>query len=61
MEIIVSDRVGIEEVLHRVKVERNILQKLKRQNATWFGHILCRNCLLTHVFEGEIEGRREVT
>jgi hypothetical protein len=29
--------------------------------ANWFGHILHRNCLLKHVFEGKIEGRLEVT
>jgi hypothetical protein len=23
----------------------------------WIGHILCRNCLLHHVFEGKIEDR----
>jgi hypothetical protein len=29
--------------------------------AVWIGQILCRNCLLKHVIEGKIEGRREVT
>jgi hypothetical protein len=27
----------------------------------WIGRILCRNCLLKHVTEGQIEGRTEVT
>jgi hypothetical protein len=50
-----------EEVLHRVKKERNILHKIKRRKANWIGHILRRNCLLKHVVEGKIEGRIEVT
>jgi hypothetical protein len=61
MEIILSYRLRIEEVLHRVQVERNIIQKLKRRKAAWIGHILRKNCLLKHVFEGKIEGRIEVT
>ena len=56
-----SDRVRIEEVLHKVKVVRNILQKLKRRKATWIGHTVRRNCLLKHVFERKIEERIEVT
>jgi hypothetical protein len=33
----------------------------KLSKATWFGHIMCRNCLLKHVVEGKTEGRVEVT
>jgi replicative superfamily II helicase len=55
------DHVRNEEVLHRVKVERNILHTIKRRKIDWIGHILCRNCLLKHVVEGKIEGRIEVT
>jgi hypothetical protein len=50
-----------EEALHRVQEERNILHTVKRRKANWIGHILRRNCLLKHVFEGKIEGRIEVT
>jgi hypothetical protein len=50
-----------EEVLHRVKVERNIVHTIKRRKANWIGHILRRNCLLKHVIEGKIEGRIEMT
>jgi hypothetical protein len=46
-----------EEVLHRVKEERNILQTIKRRNVDWVGHILHRKCLLKHVIKGNIEGR----
>jgi hypothetical protein len=49
------------EVLHRVKEERNILQTIKRRNANWIGHILRRNCLLKHIIKGKIEGRIDVT
>jgi hypothetical protein len=28
--------------------------------AKWIGHILRRDCLLRHVIEGNIEGRKEV-
>jgi len=49
------------EVLHRVKKERNILCTISRRKADWIGHILRRNCFLKRVIEGEIEGRIEVT
>jgi len=52
-----TDRVRNEEILHRVKEGRNILQTVKRRKANWIGHILCRNCLLKHVTEGKREGR----
>jgi hypothetical protein len=55
-----ADRVR-NEVLHRVKEERNILQTLKRTNAKWIGRILRKKCLRKHVIEGKIEGRIEVT
>jgi hypothetical protein len=52
-----TDRVGNEELLHRVKEDRNILRTIKRRKANWIGHILRRNCLVKHVIEGKIEGR----
>jgi hypothetical protein len=55
-----TDRVRNEEVLHRVKEERNIVHTIKRRKANWIGHILRRNCLLKHVIEGKLEGRREM-
>jgi hypothetical protein len=55
-----TDRVRNEEVLHRVKEDRNILHTVKRRKANWIGHILRRNCLLKHVIEGKIEGKMEV-
>jgi hypothetical protein len=56
-----TDRVRNEEVLHRVKEERNILHTIKRRKANWIGHMLHRNCLLKHVIEGKVEGRTEMT
>jgi hypothetical protein len=50
-----------EEVLHRVKEERNIVHTIKRRKANWIGHILHRNCLLKRVIEGKLEGRIEMT
>ena len=32
-----------------------------KKMASWLGHVLCRNCLLEDVSEGEVEGRIEVT
>jgi hypothetical protein len=55
-----TDRVRNEEVLHRVKEERNILHTIKRRKANWIGHMLHRNCLLKHV-EGKLKGRIEKT
>jgi len=50
-----TDRVRNEEVLHRVKKERNILQTVESSKTNWIGHILRRNCLLKHVFVGQIK------
>jgi hypothetical protein len=45
-----------EEVLLRVKEQRNILQEIRKWKANWIGHILRRNCLLQRVTEGKIKG-----
>jgi hypothetical protein len=50
-----------KEVLLRVKGQRNILHEIIKQKANWIGHILCRNCLLRQVIEGNIKGGIEVT
>ena len=49
------------EVLKRLKEERNVLQTVKRRKTNLIGHILRGNCLLKHVIEGKIGGRIEVT
>jgi hypothetical protein len=45
-----------EEVMHRVK-ERNIVHTANRSKSDCIGQTLCRNCLLKHVIEANIEGR----
>jgi len=56
-----TDHVRNEEVLLRVKEQRNILHEITKRKANWIGHILCRNCLLQRVIEGKIKGGIEVT
>jgi hypothetical protein len=50
-----------EDVLLRVKEQRNILHEIRKRKANWIGHILLRNCLLQRVTEGMIQGRIEMT
>jgi len=45
-----------EELLLRVKGDRNILHEISKRKANWIGHILRRNCLLQRVIQGEIKG-----
>jgi hypothetical protein len=60
-KIIWADRVRNEDVLLRVKEQRNILHEISKRKANWIGHILCRNCLLQQVIEGKVKGGIEVT
>jgi hypothetical protein len=50
-----------EEVLFRVKEQRNILHEISERKANWIGYILRRNCLLQRAIERKIKGRIEVT
>ena len=54
-----TDRVRNEEMLHRDRVERNIIHTVKRGKANWIGYSWRGKSLLTHVIEGKIEGRIE--
>jgi hypothetical protein len=56
-----TDHVRNEDVLLRVKEQRNILHDIHKWKANWIGHILRRNCLLQRVIEGKIKGGIEVT
>jgi hypothetical protein len=56
-----TDHVRNEEVLLRVKEQRNILHEICKRKANWIGQILRRNCLLHQVIEGKIKGEIEVT
>jgi len=56
-----TDHVRNEDVLLRVKEQRNILHEIRKRKAYRIGHILRRNCLLQLVIEGKIKGEIEVT
>jgi len=56
-----NDQVRNDEVLFRVKEQRNILHEISKRKANWIGHVLRRNCLLQRVIEGKIQGGIEVT
>ena len=56
-----TDHVTNEEVLLRVKEQRNILHEIRKRKANWIGHILSINCLLQRVTEGKIQGGIKVT
>jgi hypothetical protein len=49
-----------EEVLLRVKEQRNILYEIRKLEANWIGHILRRNFFLQQVIEGKLKGGIEV-
>ena len=55
-----TDHVRNEEVLLRVKEQRNILHEIRKRKANWIGHILRRNCLLQRVIKGKIKEGIEV-
>jgi hypothetical protein len=48
------------EVLHRVKEDKNIIQTAKKGKSNEIGHILHRNCLVKYFTKGKIEGRIEI-
>jgi len=56
-----TDHVRNEDILLRVKEQRNILHEIRKRKANWMGHILRINCLLQRVIEGKIQGGIEVT
>jgi len=50
-----------EEVLLRVKEQRDILHGIRKRKANWIGHILRRKCFLQRAIERKKKGRIEVT
>jgi hypothetical protein len=56
-----TDSVRNEEVLHRLKMDGNVVCAMERRQANWIGQILRRDCLLEHITEGEIGGGIEET
>jgi hypothetical protein len=61
MAISWTDSVRNEEVLYRVKQERNILHTVKRRKTDRICHILRRICLLKYVIKGKKEEGIKVT
>jgi hypothetical protein len=55
-----TDHVRNEEVLLRIKEQRNILHEISKRKANWIVHFWRRNCLLQQVIEGTINGGIEV-
>ena len=49
------------EILRRVKEERNTLYTTLERKANWKGHILHRTCYIKYVLKGMLYGRTEVT
>ena len=60
-KIIWTDHARNEDVLLRVKEQRNILHEIRKRKRNLIGHILRRNCLLQRVIEGKIQGEIDVT
>jgi len=56
-----TDHVRNEEVILRLKEQKNILHEISKRKANWIGHILRINCLLQRVIEGKIKGGLEAT
>jgi hypothetical protein len=52
--------VRYEEVLLRVKEQRNILHEISKWKVNWIGHILRITCPLQQVIEGKVKGGIEV-
>jgi hypothetical protein len=54
-----------KELRHTVKKERNILHAINRRKERMkegrLGDFLHRNCFRKHIFEGNVEGRIELT
>jgi len=50
-----TDRVRNESVLKNESMRRRMFYTQYKRKADWIGHILCGNCLLKQVIEGQIE------
>jgi hypothetical protein len=56
-----TNHVRNEDLLLRVKKQRNTLHEIRKRKANWIGHILRRNCILQRFTEGKIKGGIQVT
>ena len=55
-----KDRVTNEDVLKKLKTERNLLKTIKQRKLRYFGHVKRQNGLLKQTLEGRIEGTRPI-
>ena len=55
-----KDRVTNEDVLKRLKTERNLLRTIKQRKLRYFGHIERQNGFLKQTLEGRLAGRRPI-
>jgi hypothetical protein len=60
-KIILTNHVRNEEVLLRVKEQKNILHEISKWKANLIGNILRRNCLLQQVIKAKTKGEIAVT
>jgi hypothetical protein len=60
MKIRWTDRVRNGDAEYKVKANSNILHKIQRRQTNSIGPILRRNCVLQHLNEGKMEGKRVV-
>jgi len=56
-----ADHVRNEDVLLRVKEQRNVLHEIRKRKTNWIVHILRRTCLLQRIIEEKIKGGIEMT
>jgi hypothetical protein len=56
-----TDHVRNEEVLLRVKEQRNILHEIRKRKANWIGHILRRTAFYNGLLKETFKGEKEVT
>ena len=53
-----TDKVSNEEVLQRVKAERQMLNATQIRKRRWIGHLLRHEGLLIDLLEGRMKGKR---
>ena len=52
------DKVRNEEVLERVRIDRELLNALRIRKKRWIGHVLRGNGMLKEIIQGRMEGKR---
>ena len=56
-----TDHVRNEDVLLRVKEQRNILHEIRKRKTKWIDYIWRRNCLPQRIIEEKTQGEIDVT